>query len=193
MRWAKWNIGATAVGGYGDYFAWGATYPQAKYESSDYRESSISANLPTDKDVAYQKLGENWHMPTLKDITSIISTSGDNTPAENVTWTWISGTSKYGTTGYEVYLTKDAEDDSKKIFLPAAGLWYLGLNAPGEIGLWWSTEFISSSLAYSLYFYGETLYWSFYARCYGQSVRPVKTKTVVPASGTTGEPLADWD
>lgn len=174
VKWAKWNIGATTPGGYGDYFSWGATYPQAKYENSDYRESGISIidnNLTAANDVAIQKLGTDtdWHMPTQKDIESILNTSTNN-PADGVTWTWISDTSTYGTTGYEVYLTSDS---SKKIFLPAAGYWGNGLDRAGEYGYCWSTEFVSSSNARILCFHGSYRYWPSVARYFGRSVRPV--------------------
>lgn len=169
VKWATCNIGATAVGGYGDYFAWGATYPQAMYDYDDYRESSISDDLPTDKDVAYQKLGTDWHMPTQEDINSIFNTSTGN-PADGVTWSWISDTSTYGTTGYEVYPTSDS---SKKIFLPAAGRWFDELYDAGNDGYCWSSEFYNGYGAYDLGFYSGDRYWFYDGRYYGQSVRPV--------------------
>lgn len=164
VKWATCNIGATTPGGYGDYFAWGATYPQAKYESSDYRESGISTNLPTDKDVAYQKLGTDWHMPTQEDINSIFNTS-TGSPADGVTWTLISDTSIYGTKGYKVSLTSDS---SKWIFLPAAGDWLNVLYGAGDYGDCWSS--------YNAYIYGfedVDLWWLQNDRSFGQSVRPV--------------------
>lgn len=169
VKWAKFNIGATAVGGYGDYFAWGATYPQAKYDSGDYRESSIFGNLPTGKDVAFQKLGDEWHMPTETEINSIWNTDTYE-PAEGVTWTWISDTSTYGTTGYEVYLTSDS---SKKIFLPAAGYWRNVLYDAGGFGVCWSTKFEGSDYAYYLCFSDGVQDWDSSGRYYGRSVRPV--------------------
>lgn len=170
VKWAKWNIGATAEGGYGDYFAWGATYPQAKYEISDYREFSISGNLPTGKDVACQKLGTtDWHMPTEEDINSIFNTSTGN-PADGVTWSWISNTSTYGTTGYEVYLTSDS---SKKIFLPAAGYWNDVLGSAGVLSGYWSTKFYDAGNCYYLYFLNGSQSWLNSGRIYGLPVRPV--------------------
>ena len=145
VKWATCNIGATTPGGYGDYFAWGATYPQANYLEVDYREGSIDADLTYAKDVAYQKLGSSWHMPTETDIESIYDFS-------SVSRGWISDTSKYGTVGYEVYETSTP---SNKIFLPAAGYWYGGygeLFNAGFSGICWSAEFHSSHYAYCLYF-----------------------------------------
>ena len=169
VKWATCNIGATTPGGYGDYFAWGATYPQAKYESADYRESSLSANLSDANDVASKKLGSDWHMPTEVEIKSIFNTS-NHTIADGVTWDWISDTATYGTVGYEVYLTSD---DSKKIFLPAAGYWGDELSSAGGYGNCWSSEFNNSDNAYNLLFYDGCQDWDFNYRYYGRSVRPV--------------------
>lgn len=171
VKWAKWNIGASAVGGYGDYFAWGATYPQAKYEDGDYKESLGNKNIDEAHDVAFQKLGDQWHMPDEKEINSIVNTSTLR-PAAGVAWSWISDTSTYGTTGYEVYLTSDS---SQKIFLPAAGVWYDGLLiGAGEYSCCWSTGFDSSDDAYGLDFDNLTQNWGgSILRYFGQSVRPV--------------------
>lgn len=171
VKWAKWNVGASAVGGYGDYFAWGAVYPQAKYQNADYREGSIVADLTSAKDVAYHKLGSDWHMPTETDINSILNTS-NGTPADGVTWAWISDTSTYGTVGYEVYQTSDPP---KKIFLPAAGDWHDALYNAGFIGYCWSTKKRSDNVgAYYLNFNYGSQTWYDLSRCLGFSVRPVQ-------------------
>ena len=169
VKWATCNIGATTPGGYGDYFAWGATYPQAKYESADYRESSINANLTPANDVASLKLGSEWHMPTETDIKSIYDASSW-APAAGVTWTWISNTATYGTVGYEVYLTSDS---SKKIFLPAAGCWSYRLNDAGSDGDYWSSEYNTYEYAWRLEFSSSNQNKGNGLRYYGQSVRPV--------------------
>lgn len=137
VKWAKWNIGASTEGGYGDYFTWGATYPQATYSYDDYRESSIDADLTAAKDIAYQKLGSSWHMPTQDEINSIFGTSSPFAPAEGVTWNWISTSSLYGTVGFEVYETSTP---ANKIFLPLAGYRTSGINNAGLDGYYWSSK-----------------------------------------------------
>lgn len=171
VKWATCNIGATTPGGYGDFFAWGATYPQAKYESADYREGGIGdIDLASEKDVAYQKLGSEWHMPTYYEISSIISDYGD--PAYGVTWTWISDTATYGTVGYEVYLTSDP---SKKIFLPTAGVWINAHAFAGRYGQFWSSNYDYNNSNNAFYLEVGSSFKGWYAtpRYYGQSVRPV--------------------
>lgn len=170
VKWATCNIGATTPGGYGDSFAWGATYPQAKYDVSDYREGDIY-NLASGKDVACQKLGSDWHIPAEYEISSIINTQY-GTPAYGVTWTWISDTATYGTVGYEVYLTSDS---SKKIFLPTAGVWIQGVHAfAGRYGEYWSSNCADSNVAFFLQVSRDgNNGWLGTNRYNGLSVRPV--------------------
>lgn len=167
VKWATCNIGATTPSGYGDYFAWGATYPQAKYDESDYREGAINADLTTvtDKDVASQKLGSEWHMPTLDEIQKLLDT-------DKVTWSW---TAENGVNGNRV---SDKTNTSETIFLPAAGFWGYegGLQCAGNGVNYSSSKFISSGSAYCIGFvvfdYGRQD-WSSYYRFGGLSVRPV--------------------
>ena len=172
VNWAKWNIGASAVGGYGDYFAWGAIYPQDDYSNSDYREGGILTNLSPEKDVAYQKLGSEWHMPSQAEINSII--------ANGITWNWISDTSTYGTVGYEVYETFSP---SNKIFLPAAGYRYFDPVYAGTDGDYWSAQYYNNNYAGLIYFDNGTSKWSTSLyRYFGAPVRPVKAGAT-PAEG----------
>ena len=161
VKWATCNIGATAPEGYGDYFAWGANYPQAKYESADYRESSISANLEQGKDIAYQKLGSEWRMPTLDEIQKLLDT-------DKVTWS--SWTTENGVNGYWV---SDKTNTTEKIFLPAAGFWYDILYNAGDYGDYWSSEFSNSVSVYGLNFDHGDQNWYSGSRSLGYSVRPV--------------------
>ena len=172
VNWAKWNIGASAVGGYGDYFAWGAIYPQDDYSNSDYREGSIVTNLSPEKDVAYQKLGSEWHMPSQAEINSII--------ANGITWNWISDPTTYGTVGYEVY---ESFSPSNKIFLPAAGYRYYYPVRAGTDGDYWSAQYYNNNYAGLIYFDNGTYKWSTSLyRYFGAPVRPVKAGAT-PAEG----------
>ena len=161
VKWATCNIGATTPEGYGDYFAWGATYPQAKYESADYRESSLSANLADANDVAYQKLGSEWRMPSFEDIQKLLDT-------DKVTWS--SWTTENGVNGYWV---SDKVKTEQKIFLPAAGVWSYGLNDAGYSGDFLASKFRDSDNAYYLYFRSGKQFWNLSNRYFGLSVRPV--------------------
>lgn len=163
VKWATCNIGATTPEGYGDYFAWGAIYPQAIYKNTDYRESAISANLTNAQDVACQKLGSEWRMPTSEDIQKLLDT-------DKVTWS--SWTTENGVKGYWV---SDKTNTTEKIFLPAAGCWDFKLLDAGSYGYYWSSEYniYGYEYAWRLDFRSSEKDKSNGLRNYGQSVRPV--------------------
>ena len=64
VKWAKWNIGASSDGDYGNYIAWGdPTGKNASFISSDYPNdyNDISG---TKYDTATSLWGKDWRMPT---------------------------------------------------------------------------------------------------------------------------------
>lgn len=64
VKWAKWNIGASSEGDYGNYIAWGdPTGKNASFISSDYPNdyNDISG---TKYDTATSLWGKDWRMPT---------------------------------------------------------------------------------------------------------------------------------
>ena len=143
--WATCNVGANAPEEYGDYFAWGetetkSTYSWDNYKYGDYEEFtkySIRSNdgyngfvdnrttLERSDDVAYQKWGSDWCMPTREQFEEL---------HEECTWTW---TSRGGNNGYEV-----KSPNGNTIFLPAAGS--RGAEELSEAGSY--GEYLSSSL-----------------------------------------------
>ena len=164
IRWAKWNVGATTETGYGDYFAWGAIYPQYKYEGSDYQESAIAADLTDDKDVAYQKLGSDWHMPTKDQLEALLSKISSSTWKENYEET--------GVNGYCIAPDTDHESEGS-LFLPVAGNWFHKLYNAGICGYYWSSTYYNTY--YFRYLYFSSLNANLYGgtRYRGYSVRPV--------------------
>ena len=133
LKWAKCNLGASKPSDYGDYYAWGETEPKAKYTWDNYKwgkEGNITKYNATDgkptldpaDDVATQKLGNPWRMPTFDEIKEL---------SDNCTWTW---TTQGGVNGYEV---KGLNDNI--IFLPAAGIRSGSrLYNAGSWGFYWS-------------------------------------------------------
>ncbi len=164
IKWAKWNVGATSEEGYGDYFAWGATYPQYKYEIGDYQEGSISADLTDAKDVAYKKMGDNWHMPTesqLRSLKNKISSS-----------TWVTDYEGSGVNGHLIAPDSGHESEGS-LFLPAAGYWREILSSSvGSQSLFWSVHG-SEGFAYILSFSNHVTDYTITYAYPGVSVRPV--------------------
>ena len=189
--WAACNIGAANPEDYGDYFAWGETSTKSDYTWGNYKycrdydshKLTKYVYLPgwgyngfTDQlstieksdDVAYQKWGSDWCMPTWVQFFEL---------EKNCTWTW---TSRNGKNGYEV-----KGRNGNTIFLPAAGeegRWDVGAR-----GYYWSSSrnktysenaealCITSSEINEMYSSG---------RNNGYSVRPVRFFTKVKSQST---------
>ena len=116
LKWAKCNLGASSPSKSGNYYAWGEidtkrTYSSDTYKWSNdigmekYNETDGKIVLDPEDDVATQKLGKPWHIPTMADFQELI---------DKCTWFW---TTLDGINGYEV-----KGPNGNSIFLPAAGL-----------------------------------------------------------------------
>ena len=166
-KWASCNVGATKPEEYGGYYAWGETEEKEVYDESTYNyyQNGEYVNLGSDisgtkYDVARQKWGGNWCMPTKDDIKELL----DNCTREFITFNGENGT-KF-----------TSKINGNSIFLPAAGYrWNGGLYLAGEDGYYWSStqDPDYSDGACHLGFYSGGAYWSYIDRSNGQSVRPV--------------------
>ncbi len=120
VKWASYNLGASAPEGTGYYFAWGETTPKTEYNWETYKfcngtMSSINkynltdniTELEADDDAATVNLGDMWRMPTSIEIDELLD-------QQKCEWVW---TSLNGVDGYEVR----SKINGNSIFLPAAG------------------------------------------------------------------------
>ena len=200
---ANANLTATGLAeketDFGDYFAWGATTPwytsytigeggKPKVEDDNWEKTGgyILANAPyydsstknytkyttgntleEADDAANVKLGGDWQLPT-KEIWQALKNT------DNYNWDWTTQD------GYKGYKVTSKTDNTKTIFLPAAG-YVLGTSFKnvGLNGTYWSGTADSSTDAYALNCVsdfvtaGSTL-----DRFYGFSVRPVRLVAV---------------
>ena len=180
LKWATMNVGATKPEEYGDYFAWGETEPKDNYSWSTYKfELGAGNNGPFSKyvtnskygtvdnktvldpedDVAHEKWGGSWRMPTAEECDELIN---------NCTWTW---TTENGVRG-----SKLTGPNGNSIFLPAAGYRYVKnfINA-GFLDYYWSSS-LDTDLPYRawfVYFSSGKVSRDYSSRCQGLSVRPV--------------------
>ena len=178
VKWAGWNIGATAPEEYGDYYAWGETTRKSNYSWSTYiwckgNDSTITKYCTNSKygivdkrtilepsdDVAHVKWGGNWRIPTSAEEQEL---------RENCKWklTTLNGVKGYKVTG----------PNGNSIFLPAAG-YKNGSDVyfAGSEGFYWSKKlgFVSYDAKY-WHFNSSSVgdYYNGY-RYHGHSVRPV--------------------
>ena len=202
IKWASFNLGASKPEEYGDYYAWGEIEPyysnqdpfiwkegkEAGYDWASYKwcmgskdsqtkyctKSTYGYNGFTDgktvlvpeDDAAHVALGGKWRMPTDSEWTEL---------RKNCTWEWTDNYNGTGVAGRIVTSNVEGYKD-KSIFLPAAG--YRGntdLNGAGSYGYYWSSSLYTDYpyRAWLVLFNSDSVYRSYYYRCYGLSVRPV--------------------
>lgn len=176
MKWASFNVGASAPEEYGDYYAWGEVEPKSEYLFDNYKWSDDNGMtmtkyctdssygivdgktiLDSEDDVAYIKLGNNWRMPTLDEFQELI----DNCDSE---WT-----AQNGVYGRKLV----SRINGNSIFLPAAGA-----DQENDAGLkayYWSANTLGWGYAsYFLYFTSSYSQRSYGSSCMGRSVRAVQ-------------------
>lgn len=178
VKWANMNVGATAVGEYGQFFAWGETTGYGSdtsdgrsFDSSSYTFSENPTTLAAANDAATANWGGSWRMPTKAEWEELKNMS-------NCSWTWKSSSeSGYGVAGFLVTSLKSGYT-SNSIFLPVAG--YRSdsdLNSQGEYGGYWSSSLHEDDSAFAWYFHFQSgdsnVYDSHRRRYFGYSVRAV--------------------
>ena len=174
VKWATFNVGATAPEDYGDYFAWGETEPKETYSWATYKWcDGTSTNmtkynaedgktiLDPEDDAAQVHWGDKWRMPTDAERDELV---------ENCTWTW---TTQNSVNGYKV-----TGPNGNSIFLPAGGYKGSGPDYPvGEDGLYWLGNVYKNSYAYLFTIQHEVTPPSTEGkqgtRCFGFMIRPI--------------------
>lgn len=182
--WATCNVGAESPKEYGDYFAWGETVPKTTYNWSNYKwcngdydqltkycsgggygYNGFTDNLTTLElvdDAATAIWGIGWRIPTTEEWGEL---------KNNTIGTW---TIQNGVNGRLF-----TASNGNSLFLPAAGYrTNSNLTLADRDGYYWSS---SLSMGYS----GEANNFGFDrvgcyvgrydTRCFGQSVRPVRS------------------
>ena len=185
LKWASFNLGASAPEEYGDYYAWGEIEPyyisldpltwkngkSAGYDWPSYRwcygsswpmtkyNSEEKTVLEFADDVAHVRLGGNWRMPTDGECTEL---------REQCTWEW---TTQSGVNGLKV-----TGLNGNSLFLPAAGYWYdFYFDNAGSCGYYWSSSLNNGykGSAWNISLYSDHVDRGNFHRCFGLSVRPV--------------------
>lgn len=163
VRWAPWNVGATALQGCGGLYGWAdPTGEKLSTEFGDYPSDTPPADIcGTEYDIARMQWGEDWRMPTVEETRELV---------ENCVWEW---TEYEGVNGMRV-----TGPNGNSIFLPAAAsrTGETVSNQQGQRGCYWTGTLYdnNSNFAYYLYFYQNNQYGDRNTRRYiGHAVRPV--------------------
>ena len=195
VKWATCNLGATTTNPAGDQYAWGETANKTDYTWETYKFYSVDETagpqlakyntdatlgtpdnllgLEAEDDVATQKLGADWRIPTIDDWDEL---------ASYCEWVWT--TDENGVKGYKVTSLIDGYTENS-IFLPATGSYYKNSLRQPEAGYYWSstqgTAYNSGSTVYgydsqAFYYYLSDVEYDWYMadRYYGRAIRPVQ-------------------
>ena len=174
--WAAWNIGAESPENYGDYFAWGEVDPKDNYDWSTYSYCDGTQDVMTKynasdgyttllslDDVATDKWGGEWRMPTLAEWEEL---------CENTTFVWTAENGVFG----QLFTSKE---NGNTLFLPAAGVYFDNLEYSGSNGVYWSSSLRTSAPddAWIMGFDSENVSTNDgdYGRSSGLSVRAVRS------------------
>ena len=188
VKWASFNVGASAPEEYGNYFAWGETEPKEDYSWSTYKwckgsyttmtkycNNSIcgyngftdyKAVLSPEDDAAAVNWGDRWRIPTLTECQELL---------DNCTTIWTTLNGVYG----RKFTSNKSGHTEKWIFFPAAGIRHgTSLDNAGSYGYYWSSSLYTDFpvFAYGVYFDSGSVNWDGSSRCYGLSVRPVQER-----------------
>ena len=182
--WATCNVGASSPEEYGDYFAWGETEPKNDYSWSTYMHCNgtefltryclsesyglvdYKIELKANDDVATERWGEEWQIPSLKQIQELMNTN----------YTTRTITKLKGVTGFKI----QGKNNGNYIFLPLKGN-TLNPQFANKIGDYWSRSLYTddSKCAYNLELnsvYDQVYTTDRVLRFVGLSVRPVRVK-----------------
>lgn len=185
VKWATFNIGATEVEEFGEYYAWGETQTKSKYDWSTYiwyngsSSTIIKYNtlpsygqifdnksvLELNDDVAHVLCGGKWRIPT--DVEW-----GELRDESNCSWEWIN---MNGINGYKVRSKKEGYKDNW-IFLPASGcFWGQAIDNNCTDAYYWSSSLYNNDPEWAIAFYisQNTRKGMTNIRAYGNSIRPV--------------------
>lgn len=165
VKWAICNIGAANPEEIGNYYAWGEKKTKIKYSENSYFDKSHEKYnngdgkimLDLEDDVANQKFGGAWRIPTIDDCCEL---------CENCYWVWTTSYKSTGVKGYIVYKATDNADKGQvtnnsndykpkgtytpestaHIFLPVTG-YYNGETSSREDsdGYYWSSSLITTN------------------------------------------------
>lgn len=164
VKWASWNVGASAPEEFGGRYGWAdPTGEKQTTEFDDYPGATPPENIcGTEYDIARAQWGDGWRLPSQAEFQELV---------DNCTWEW---TEVNGVTG-----RRATAANGNSVFFPAAASrdGETVSNQVGQRGCYWSGTLYPSNAryAYYLYFYEGNQQPARNTRRYmGYSVRPVK-------------------
>lgn len=181
VKWATCNYGAEKPEDCGCFLAWGEKSTKIKYSldtyqfnnssygtiymtkyctNSNYGNNDSRVVLSPDDDIAYEKWGENWRIPSKEEFQELI---------DSCSWSW---TNLNGTDGYLVTSNINGYKD-KSIFLPISGC--RSNYQLNSVGAYWTNSINTDApyCAWDLIFEQNNIDLLYTYRYGGLTIRPV--------------------
>ena len=112
VMWATYNVGASSLEEFGEYYAWGETTPYNNFTNINYFWShdpcSPDRAIASIYDAATVNWGDQWRMPTYEEQQEL---------SNGCKWIWVENVNNSNVSGYVGVSLKN----NKCIFLPASG------------------------------------------------------------------------
>ena len=160
-KWACCNVRAEEPIGNGCYYAWGETCWKPAYYGKNYHYTDTGSNIcGTDYDVAHERWGDGWQMPSFEQIKELVN----NCAYEWTTLYEVNGGLFTGPSGNSIFLPTTGQEEQGDNFLRSfSGYYWTGTKRP-----------LDSTYAYYLYFDRYKAYAGYAAvLSNGHTVRPV--------------------
>ena len=112
VMWATYNVGASSLEEFGEYYAWGETTPYNNFTNINYFWSHYPCSpdrvIASIYDAATVNWGDQWRMPTYEEQQEL---------SNGCKWIWVENLDNSNVSGYVGVSLKN----NKCIFLPASG------------------------------------------------------------------------
>ena len=164
VKWASWNVGASAPEEFGGRYGWAdPTGEKQTTELDDYPGATPPDDIcGTEYDIARAQWGDGWRLPSQTEFQEL---------ADNCTWEWtevngVAGCRATAANGNAIFFPAAASRDGATVS-----------NQVGQRGCYWSGTLYGGNdrYAYYFYFYDSNQQPARNNRRYmGYSVRPVK-------------------
>lgn len=165
VKWASWNVGASAPEEFGGRYGWADPSGEKRTtELDDYPSATPPADIcGTEYDIARAQWGDGWRLPSQTEFQELV---------DNCTWEWtemngVAGRRATAPNGNSIFFPAAASRDGKTVS-----------NQVGQRGCYWSgTLYPGNDARYAYYFYfyeGNQQPARNSRRYMGYSVRPVK-------------------
>ena len=145
LKWATWNVGATAETAYGNYYQYGKGSSRYQVTSGQSNYSGTENPLALSADTARQVMKGSWRMPTSAECKELTA---------NTTYKWEINFNGSGVNGGKFSKTVDGEE--RYVFFPAAGYYLSSSNSSkGSYSYVWSSTPYGTANAYHLVSYSS--------------------------------------